>query len=166
MFTWDIWVKNQLFVKSMVFLLRLGWRLYACNTLFWIINLKSIKNSSEILYLRYWKSFESVNTKLLPNQKFSWEDSVIMMGKPAMSHQIFVGQPHSLSGPMAGICRVYWGKLPTMRTTIYSCLWWDNPTSSPNNVGTSHALPRSFPWIYPLTQDIIMEFLLKIHYYF
>ena len=52
-------------------------------------------------------------------------------------------------GPMAGICRVYWGKLPTMRPTIYSSLWWDNPTSSPNNVGTSHALPRSFPTIYP-----------------
>ena len=36
-----------------------------------------------------------------------------------------------------------------MRPTIYSCLWWDNPTSSPNNVGTSHALPRSFISIYP-----------------
>ena len=36
-----------------------------------------------------------------------------------------------------------------MRPTIYSCLWWDNPTSSPNNVGTSHALPRSFPSTYP-----------------
>ena len=50
---------------------------------------------------------------------------------------------------MAGICRVYWGKLPPMRPTIYSCFWWDNPTSSPNNEGTSHALPRSFPSIYP-----------------
>ena len=36
-----------------------------------------------------------------------------------------------------------------MRPTIYSCLWWDTPTSSPNIVGTSHALPRSFPTIYP-----------------
>ena len=36
-----------------------------------------------------------------------------------------------------------------MRPTIYSCLWWDNPTSSPNIVGNSHALPRSFPTIYP-----------------
>ena len=50
---------------------------------------------------------------------------------------------------MSGICRVYWGKLPTMRPTIYSCLWWDNPTSSPNNVGTSHALPSSFPSLHP-----------------
>ena len=57
--------------------------------------------------------------------------------------------PTHYRGPMAGICRVYWGKLSTMRPTIYSCLWWDNPTSSPNNVGTSHALPRSFPSIYP-----------------
>ena len=57
--------------------------------------------------------------------------------------------PTHYRGPMAGICRVYWGTLPTMRPTIYSCLWWDNPTSSPNNVGTSHALPRSFPTIYP-----------------
>ena len=36
-----------------------------------------------------------------------------------------------------------------MRPTIYSCLWWDNPTSSPNNVGTSHALSRSFPSLHP-----------------
>ena len=50
---------------------------------------------------------------------------------------------------MAGICRVYCGKLPPMLPTIYSCLWWDNPTSCPNNVGTSNALPRSFPSIYP-----------------
>ena len=32
-----------------------------------------------------------------PNQKISWEDSVIMMGKPAMPHRIFVGLTHSLS---------------------------------------------------------------------
>ena len=31
----------------------------------------------------------------------------------------------------------------------YNCLWWDNPTSSQINVGISHALPRSFPSIYP-----------------
>ena len=31
----------------------------------------------------------------------------------------------------------------------YVGLWWDNPTSSPNNVGTSHALPRSFPSLHP-----------------
>ena len=42
-------------------------------------------------------SFETIFIYPYPNQKFSWEDSVIMMGKPAMSHQIFVGQPHSLS---------------------------------------------------------------------
>ena len=57
--------------------------------------------------------------------------------------------PTHYRGLMSGICRVYWGKLPTMRPTIYSSLWWDNPTSSPNNVGTSHALPRSFPTMYP-----------------
>ena len=36
-----------------------------------------------------------------------------------------------------------------MRPTIYSCLWWENTTSSPNKAGTSHALPRPFPSIYP-----------------
>ena len=57
--------------------------------------------------------------------------------------------PTHYRGLMSGICRVYWGKLPTMLLTIYSCLWWDNPTSSPNNVGTSHALSRSFPSLHP-----------------
>ena len=57
--------------------------------------------------------------------------------------------PTHYRGLKSVICRVYWGKLPTMRPTIYSSFWWDNPTSSPNNVGTSHALPRSFPTIYP-----------------
>ena len=76
----------------------------------------------------------------LPNQKFSWEHSGIKVGN--------VCNLLIIVGIMAGICCVYWGKLPTMRLTIYSCLWWDNPTSSPNNVGTSHALPRSFPSIY------------------
>ena len=54
-------------------------------------------------------------------------------------------------GPTDGICRVYWGKLPTMSPTIYSCLWWDNHTSSPNNVGTPHAfitqiISLNIPW--------------------
>ena len=42
------------------------------------------------------KNFKT-NQSNAPNQKNSWEDSVIMMGKPAMSHQIFVGQPYLLS---------------------------------------------------------------------
>ena len=65
--------------------------------------------------------------------------------------------PTHYRGLMAGICRVYWGKLPTMRPTIYSCLWWDNPTSSPNNMW---ALPMHYQGHFPrYTQDIIMEFL-------
>ena len=54
--------------------------------------------------------------------------------------------PTRYRGTMAGICRVYWGKLPTMPHTIYSCIWCYNPT--PNNVGNPHAFPKSFPSIY------------------
>ena len=74
-------------------------------------------------------------------KKNSWEHSGIQVGN--------VCNLLIIVGIMAGICRVYWGKLPIMRPTIYCCLWWDNQTSSPNNVGTSHALPRPFPSIYP-----------------
>ena len=93
-----------------------------------------------------------VKSQWFPNQKFSWEHSRIkgLQCHGLQCHVRFLWDwPTHYRGLMSGICRFYWGKLPTMRPTIYCCLWWDNPTSNPNNVGTPHALPRSFPTIYP-----------------
>ena len=60
-------------------------------------------------------------------------------------------------GPMAGVCRFYRQKLPTMRSTMYCCLWWDNPTSI---VRIMWALPMHIANHFPqYIQEIIRDFL-------
>ena len=81
------------------------------------------------------------------NQKFPCEHSGIKVGRPAMPRQIFLGQPYSTyRGPLDVICHVYWVKLPTIRPTIYSCLWWGNHTSIVRIMWT---LPMHFPNHFP-----------------
>ena len=99
----------------------------------------------------------------VPNQKFSWEDLKIIVGRPAMSHQIFVGQSYSLSWEswLAYVAFIE-GNFPQCGPQYIAVFGGTIPLL----VRIMWALPMHYQGHFPqYTQDIIMECLLKIHYY-